>query len=794
MKKLLLSILTMVSLGGSAQIVFVDINATGANDGTSWTDAFTNLQTTFNNLQNNDEVWVAQGVYTPTTSTNRISRFGWGLDSVEVFGGFNGTETSRQQRDWMVNRTILSGDIGVQGDSSDNSYNVCYGPTGNSNNYLTYGLLDGFVIQDGNASDGGDFSGAGIHLAEYVDKFVVNNCEISNNIARHGTAVYAHAFANTKELELNNCIIKNNKGRWGVGIELDSQNKNLVVKISNCLYENNIVKDMSATLLGTNSIIYMRHSTPGSGSLIDLEIVNTTFANNKNIGTAPTDNEGVIQYYASHTAGIKNLKLFNTIFWGNTGDTKTIVTHQSSVGGYDTVEFHNCISDFSDFSDATATSNILNADPLFTDAVNKDFTLQNGSPAIDIGTVTNLTIPLTDLAGNTRVLGSQIDLGCYEFGISTCTVNIPDANFKAYLIGNTAINTNGDTEIQCAEATSYTGHINCNSSSVSDLTGIEAFTALTQLYCSSNNLANLDVSHNTDLFILHCSHNNLSNLNVNLNTALTSLKLANNNISTIDVTNNTLLNILDIGHSNISNIDLTNNLYLEFFDCNNTNITSLNLSQNSNMESIDFANNNITSIDVSLMSNLYRLRFDNTPLTSLDLSQNSIFKYLYCDGSTITSLDLSQNTALILLDYPNGALTNLNLANGTNASITNFDVTNNPNLSCIQVDDATYSTTNWTNIDATASFSTNCNMSTGINETTQSLGLTIYPNPVANQLNIENGELKIESILILDITGETVKTIVSSNNTIDVSDLTKGIYFIQIQTENGLVNSKFIKD
>ena len=51
-------------------------------------------------------------------------------------------------------------------------------------------------------------------------------------------------------------------------------------------------------------------------------------------------------------------------------------------------------------------------------------------------------------------------------------VNIPDANFKAYLVGNTAINTNGDTEIQVSEATVFNGGINC--SSISNLTGIEA--------------------------------------------------------------------------------------------------------------------------------------------------------------------------------------------------------------------------------------------------------------------------------------------------------------------------------
>lgn len=55
-------------------------------------------------------------------------------------------------------------------------------------------------------------------------------------------------------------------------------------------------------------------------------------------------------------------------------------------------------------------------------------------------------------------------------------VNIPDANFKAALVGNTDINNNpADDEISIAEASAYTGEINVNSLDISDLTGIEAF-------------------------------------------------------------------------------------------------------------------------------------------------------------------------------------------------------------------------------------------------------------------------------------------------------------------------------
>ena len=86
-------------------------------------------------------------------------------------------------------------------------------------------------------------------------------------------------------------------------------------------------------------------------------------------------------------------------------------------------------------------------------------------------------------------------------------VSIPDVNFKTYLVGNATINTNGDSEIQVSEATAFTSYIDVNNLSISDLTGIEAFTNLTRLYCQNNNLTSLDLYYNTALTYLNCSYN-----------------------------------------------------------------------------------------------------------------------------------------------------------------------------------------------------------------------------------------------------------------------------------------------
>jgi hypothetical protein len=85
-------------------------------------------------------------------------------------------------------------------------------------------------------------------------------------------------------------------------------------------------------------------------------------------------------------------------------------------------------------------------------------------------------------------------------------VNIPDANFKAYLVWNTAINTNGDAEIQISEATAFNGNIDCNFMNISDLTGIEDFSALTSWDCGLNFFTSLNVSSNTALTSLDCEY------------------------------------------------------------------------------------------------------------------------------------------------------------------------------------------------------------------------------------------------------------------------------------------------
>ena len=126
--------------------------------------------------------------------------------------------------------------------------------------------------------------------------------------------------------------------------------------------------------------------------------------------------------------------------------------------------------------------------------------------------------------------------------------------------------------------------------------------------------------------------------------------------------------------------------------------------------------NQLTSLDLSNNTSLTALECYFNQITNLNLTQNIALTNLQCAQNSLTSLDVSQNTALTQLGCEVNQLTSLDLRNGNNQNLLNFNVTGNPNLTCINVDDVTYSTNNWTNIDAQHYFSTNCSVPNSVQE------------------------------------------------------------------------------
>lgn len=392
-----------------------------------------------------------------------------------------------------------------------------------------------------------------------------------------------------------------------------------------------------------------------------------------------------------------------------------------------------------------------------------------------------------------RTLLLTIALNVIGFGALGQNVNIPDANFKAYLVGNTAINTNTDAEIQVSEAAAFTGDIFGNNLSITDLTGIEAFAALTGLYVRDNNLGSIDVSANTALTYLDCQNTSISALDISTNTALGGVTCSMNNLASLDVSNNPALTAINCSNNNIISLDLSNNTLLSNFSCDNNNLISLDVSNNSDLLYFVCHFNDLTTIDVSNCTTLAHFSCAGNNLTSLDVSSNLALGALYCGVNNISLLDLGANTTLQVLNCADNDLSILNVANGNNVNFSLFSAALNPNLTCIQVDDDAWSTTNWTSIDATASFSLDCNYPLALDEVDLNQEIFLYPNPSTAQISIEI-ENKIISTTIIDALGSTFNTDLTSNNTIDVSMLTKGVYILKVETDNGIYIKKFIKD
>ena len=411
-------------------------------------------------------------------------------------------------------------------------------------------------------------------------------------------------------------------------------------------------------------------------------------------------------------------------------------------------------------------------------------------------------------------------------------VNIPDANFKAYLVGNSAINTNGDNQIQVSEASAFNGTINVNNLNINSLIGIEAFVSLTTLKCSVgyyNTLTSLDVSACTALSFLECHSNYLTSLNVSgctaltflrclgnslltsldvsANTALTTLYCRGNQLTSLDVSANTALIGLDCSYNNLISLDVSANTALTYFDCSYNNLISLDVSANTALTKLYCSGNDLTSLDVSTNTALSILDCSGNELTSLDVSANTALYVLNCYDNNLTSLDVSANTVLGGLYCYDNQLTCLNVNNGNNINMLvddviflGFDAYNNPNLSCIEVDDVAWSNANWANpnsIDSTASFSLNCNCSgAGISDINESNTLMLYPNPTNGDFTITGLELvgTVSSLTLTDMNGKVVKVLDTKATKFSMASIKPGVYFLNIISGNKQEVLKIVKE
>ena len=146
---------------------------------------------------------------------------------------------------------------------------------------------------------------------------------------------------------------------------------------------------------------------------------------------------------------------------------------------------------------------------------------------------------------------------CLPIVVLAQNTYVPDDNFEQKLI-NLGYDNVLDDSVQTSNINTLTT-IDLSSTSISDVTGIEDFSGLIELYCQDNQLSTIDVSNNINLEKLDCDANQLSAIDVTANINLKNLQCSYNNLSSLDITSNSLLIFLFAGHNQISTIDVSNN-------------------------------------------------------------------------------------------------------------------------------------------------------------------------------------------------------------------------------------------
>jgi hypothetical protein len=196
--------LLVTAYGLNAQTIYVKSDALGANDGTSWENAFIDFSDALDSASDGDMLWVAAGVYHPGSSAPDVNSVFAVRQNISIYGGFAGTEVNFEERDPSVNLTVLSGDINeddIEGDfttnKSENTRHVMY-----VDSLLNLVIIDGLTIKGGQTTNNNNLqlylkAGGGIYGLSPVD---INNCKFNGNFARTGGGIYLTKSASNSSI------------------------------------------------------------------------------------------------------------------------------------------------------------------------------------------------------------------------------------------------------------------------------------------------------------------------------------------------------------------------------------------------------------------------------------------------------------------------------------------------------------------------------------------------------------------------------------------------------------------
>jgi predicted outer membrane repeat protein len=440
--------LFLVAPLSAQQVWLVNASAPAGGDGMAWGTAFDKLQPALQSASIDDEIWVAVGTYVPsheqTPGSPRTATFELPI-GISVYGGFDGSETRLEQRAGLFLQTILSGDLGANGDTSDNAYHVVLIDR-NPNDLRT--LLDGFTIEHGNATGpvGQPERGAGIYatmdltLPGFGVRLDLKNCTLRKNVAVYGSAITADNLAvvrmtdcritsnsaaerggailvHTATLRAHNSRFDHNFALKGGAVFLnsianDATGVNPRVRFVNCLFHDNEAYRGGAVFVNGGQI------TRGIGTFL-----NCTVANNS------AKSSGGAFFALTGTQIPAILNIHNSIIWNNYAPVNpqlfgpgTTMTYTDILGGWE------------------GNTN-FNTDPLFLDEAQRDYHTRVGSRVHDAGDNGEMLADVNDLDGDGDLFepvpldmdgeprfkndpaspdtgagtGRLVDLGAYEF-------------------------------------------------------------------------------------------------------------------------------------------------------------------------------------------------------------------------------------------------------------------------------------------------------------------------------------------------------------------------------------------
>lgn len=370
--------------------LYVNDDAPGDKTGSTWLNAIPDLRIAINIAKTCpvvNEIWVAKGTYKPTDTKDRSFSFNM-LNNVNIYGGFAGTEIFLNTRNWQKNTTILSGDINPA--NEEDSYNVV-------SNFEKNGsaVLDGFTISGGRATVATNINGAGMN--NYNADVTVRNCVFKNNTANGNGGGMYNRSSNTN---INNCVFAENSANLGGG---------------------GLFNNSSSSVTCYNSVFTKNLSNQYGGGIINSSGSNSVYINCTIEGNSATLAGDGMQNTASDPA-IINCIFFNNGTFGEVGKeinnfTGPILGATAAVS-YSFVEgdYAGCVN---------CVSGVI--DPLFLDAANpagadgKYATADDGlalsavSPLVGQG-LNSANPTTTDVAGNNRIQGTDINIGAYETG------------------------------------------------------------------------------------------------------------------------------------------------------------------------------------------------------------------------------------------------------------------------------------------------------------------------------------------------------------------------------------------